>query len=212
MIGLGQAARWGKAVLVGLAVCLMLAGSAAGGKPPARSAERLITRFDSSAAGFDRSVYALNAAAFSEPAALRAAALRHLTDRNRGVHFAAVYALALTADAKSGAAELRELLGSRAVEDRLLSAGALASLGDARGLPVLIAALGDRSTFPFWDPPRQAFDFARTGLLRYTNENFGLKAATTPARVAATRPAWQRWWHRAGASVRFDPRTARFRG
>jgi len=154
----------------------------------------------------------VNAAAFGEPAALRAAALKHLSDRRAGVHFAAVYALALTADAKTGAMQLRALLTSHAVEDRLLSAGALATLGDPRGLPVLIAALGDRSKLPIWEPPRQAFEFALTALLRYTNQDFGLKAAATAARVAATRPAWQRWWHSRHASLRFDQRTGRFRG
>jgi hypothetical protein len=202
----------GLAAAVLTCMCLVLAGGATAGKRSPPSVERLITRFDASPAGFDRSVYRLNAAAFAKPATLRAAAIKHLAARNRGVHFAAVYALGLTAEAKSGAVQLRRLLSSGNVEDRLLSASALASLGDSRALPVLIASLGNRSTFRFWDPPRQAFDFSRTSLLRFTTRNFGLKAAATATQVAATRPKWQRWWRRARSSLRFDARTSRFRG
>lgn len=205
--------RSGGAVVFGLIASFALSASAATrGNPSTGVAERAIVRFDSSPSGFDRSVYAVNVVAFDHPAMLRAAALKHLSDRKPGVRFASVYALALTADAKSGAVQLRALLHSRVVEDRLLAAGALASLGDTQALPVLIAALGNPSPFAFWNSPLQAFAFAQTELLRVTDKDFGLKQAGTAAQVGATKPAWKRWWRKSGASVRFDPARGRFLG
>jgi len=64
------------------------------------------------------------------PGELRAAALAHLHDPDQNRHFAAVYALALTAEPGRGSTELAQLLTAPSTTDRLLAAGSLVSIGD----------------------------------------------------------------------------------
>ena len=175
----------------------------------ASAPEQLITGFAASPE-INKSFALINQAARSETVALRTAALAHLRDANPDVHYAALYALALTADADHGARELAVLLSSPLADDRLLAAGALAGLRDKRALPVLIAALDDPRILSYRDPPEPAFEFAKTELLWFTRQEFVLKGAATAEQIGATKPAWENWWRTAGASIHFDPQTRRF--
>jgi hypothetical protein len=163
------------------------------------SPEQLVTGF-----GNAPNHNALNRAAHTDTAALRTAALAHLADKDPATHYAAVYALAMTADNNNGAAELVRMLMSSNVDERLLSAGTLAGLGDKRALPVLIAALDQRDELSYRLPLLHAYEFAQRQLLWFTNQDFGLKAAQTLEEIAATKPAWERWWQAAGDSLHYD--------
>jgi hypothetical protein len=189
-------------------VCTAPLGDCKGSDAPG-SPDHLIAGFADSpniAAAFQ----GLNEAARENTAALRKAALAHLADKNPDIHYAALYALAMTADAANGANELAAMLNSPVLDDRLLSAGALAGLGDKRGLPILIAALDQQEPMAYRAPGEHACDFAKQQLLWFTRQDFGLKAASTSEQIAATKPAWEQWWQSAGASVHYDRQVRRF--
>lgn len=173
------------------------------------SPEQLITGF-ANAPNINAAFYDLSEAAVNNTAALRKAALAHLADKDPDTHYAALYALVMTADASNGAVELAGMLTSANVDERLLSAGALAGLGDRRALPVLIAALDQQDELSYRAPPRRAYEFAQSQLLWFTNQDFGLKAAQTPAEIAATKPAWEQWWQSVGGSLHYDRRERKF--
>ena len=185
-------------VLAGAAIACCAAADC-GAADVSASPEQLITGF-----GNAPNHNALNRAAHADTAALRTAALAHLADTDPATHYAAVYALAMTADNDNGAAELVRMLTSSNVDERLLSAGTLAGLGDKRALPVLIAALDQRDELSYRRPLLHAYEFAQRQLLWFTNQDFGLKAAQTPEEIAATKPAWERWWQSAGDSLHYD--------
>jgi hypothetical protein len=174
------------------------------------SPEQLIAGF-ANAPNVHAAFHDLNQAAANNTAALRKAALAHLADKgDPDTHYAALYALVMTADADNGAAELAGMLTSANADERLLSAGALAGLGDKRALPVLIAALDQQDELSYRAPPQRAYDFAQRQLLWFTNQDFGLKAAQTPEGIAATKPAWEKWWRSAGVSLHYDRRERKF--
>ena len=173
------------------------------------SPDQLITGF-ANAPNINAAFYDLNEAAANNTAALRKAALAHLADKEPDTHYAALYALVMTANADNGAAELGGMLTSANVDERLLSAGALAGLGDKRALPVLIAALDQQDDLSYRAPPRRAYEFAQSQLLWFTNQDFGLKAAQTPEEIAATKPAWEQWWRSVGGSLHYDRRERKF--
>jgi len=189
--------------------CAAAAGDCRAADAPA-SPEQLITGF-ANAPNIHAAFYDLNQAAADNTAALRKAALAHLADKNDpDTHYAALYALVMTADADNGAAELASMLTSANVDERLLSAGALAGLGDKRALPVLIAALDQQDELSYRAPPQRAYDFAQRQLLWFTDQDFGLKAAETPEGIAATKPAWEQWWRSVGVALHYDRRERKF--
>ena len=126
------------------------------------------------------------------------------------MHYAAVYALSRTAKSAGSVAALATLLTSTRVEDRLLAATALAYRGDKSGLPVLIDELGSTGAFVYWEPAQTASDFARAQLLRFTNQDLGLRAGTDPAAAANVKQAWQQWWKDRGATLQWDPAIEEF--
>jgi hypothetical protein len=142
---------------------------------------------------------------------LRTAALGHLADSNELVHYAAVYALALTAtNAGDSTVALQGLLTSVAVDDRLLAAGALIYRGDRSAIPVLIAELGSADAMAYRDPPTTASQFAATQLLRFTNQDLGLRAVSDTAGAAQVKAQWQQWWDEHGAGLVWDPTIGEF--
>jgi hypothetical protein len=199
-----------RAVFAGLTivVCTAALGDCQGQDAP-NSPEHLITGFAGSP-NVAETFHELNEAARENTAALRRAALAHLADKDPEIHYAALYALAMTADAANGSSELAAMLDSPSVDDRLLSAGALAGLGNKRALPVLIGALDQPEPMRYRVSMERACDFAKQELLWFTRQDFGLKSASTNEQIAATKPAWQRWWQEAGASVHFDRQVSRF--
>jgi hypothetical protein len=199
------------AVLAVVAIGAGFAFASCGDRKPAsepKSAEQAITRF--SPAHVDNSFEALNKAASGDKVALRNAALAHLGDKDPNVHYAALYGLVLAADENGGANELVAMLGSAVADERLLSAGKLAGLGDKRALPVLIAALDNPERLSYRHPPQRAFEFAKTQLLWFTKQDLGLKSAITQDQIAASKLAWEQWWRSAGPALRFDRQTRRF--
>jgi hypothetical protein len=198
-----------RAVFAGLTivVCTAALGDCQGQDAP-NSPEHLITGFAGSP-NVAETFHELNEAARENAAALRRAALAHLADKDPEIHYAALYALAMTADA-TNASELAAMLNSPSVDDRLLSAGALAGLGDKRGLPILITALDQQGPMAYRAPGARACDFAKQQLMWFTRQDFGLKAASTTEQIAATKPAWEQWWQATGTSVHFDRQVRRF--
>ena len=168
--------------------------------------------FDASNAHVGARIHDLNQAAEADPAALRKAALRHLHDGSAAVRYASLYGLVLTATAEEGTAELASMLVSANLDERLLSAAALAGIGDKRGLPVLIDALDSSAQLSFRDPPQPAFDFARTQLLWLTEADLGLKTAPEleSAQVAAAKPKWLLWWQANQAALHMDSQKRKF--
>ena len=167
-----------------------------------------ITQF--SALELTKSYHRLNQTAFERGAALRQAALSRIQDRDERIRYAAVYALAITANAEHDINELLRILQSGSIDERMLAAGALAGLGDKRGLPVLIDALDNGAELQFRTPPTQAREFARAQLLWFTTQDFGLRAAISPEQIPETKARWLAWWSSVGDTVRRDPSTRKF--
>jgi len=174
------------------------------------SPEQAITAFDPSNAAIETSFTKLNVAARNKPDALRRAALAHLNDSNPDVHYAAVYGLALTVTGSQGTKEMAAMLTAASLDDRLLAAGALTGTGDKRGLPILIAALDQGDELSYRDPPEAAFEFARTELLYFTNQTFGMTSSTDLAGTGETKPSWESWWQANQATLHFDPSTGKY--
>jgi hypothetical protein len=185
-----------------IVACVLL--SACSGKASAPSPDAAITGFDPSSSARDASFHNIALAIDEDATAMRAAALDHLNDSNANVHYAAVYTLAQTATSHEGMAQLEQMLTSPDTNERMLAAGSLLSLGDKEAIPVLIAALSSNDQISYWDPPLQAYGFARAELMFYTSNDFGLVKATTLSTASAAQPAWQKWWTKDGASVHFD--------
>ena len=176
----------------------------------ASAGEVAISRFGGGS-GVDADFVALEEMVRADPDGLRVGALRHLTDTDEMVHYAAVYALVRTARSdESSMSALRALLASLRVDDRLLAAGALVYRGESAGIPVLIAALDSPEAMALRDPPQTASGFAKELLLRFTSEDFGLRAASDAVSVAKVEPAWRQWWAEHGAGLRWDPTLGEF--
>lgn len=170
-----------RSVLVAALITLALSSCYSSGTstrtPNLQSAEGVITGFDPSPSHLTFSFYTINQMAVTQPASVRQAALKHLGDSNPKVHYAAVYALALTATPEQGGAQLVAMLASPSLDERLLSAASLAGTGDKRGIPVLIDALDESQPVSYWDPPMEGYEFAQTWLLNLTDQDFGLQPA-----------------------------------
>ena len=173
------------------------------------SVDRSITGFGSGQ-GVNADFAALEADIRANPDKVEAGALAHLGDADPSVRYASVYALSRTAKSAGSLAALATLFTSTRVEERLLAATALAYRGDKSGLPVLIDELGSTGAFLYWEPAQTASEFARAQLLRFTNQDLGLRAGTDPAAAANVKQAWQQWWNDHGPTLRWDPAIEEF--
>jgi hypothetical protein len=158
-----------------------------------------IEGFDATAEAGSRPRSRLDTALLAAPGASREAALAHLEAKDPDVRIAAVYALSLTVKAEDADA-LASLLNSRDSAERVLAAAGMLSLGDGRGVPPLIGALGIEDPLPFGDPPLRVWEQARFALLRSTGQDFGLGEAATAEAAVATARDWESWWADAEAS------------
>jgi hypothetical protein len=195
----------------GISVATVALWAAIGGMALAQTKsppERAIVEF--SFADLKKSYHFLNQAAFEQRVTLHHAALARRNDTDPRVRYAAIYALAITADAKSGANALVDVLGSGIADERLLAAGALAGIGDKRGFPALIDALDDRTELEYRLPPTLALHFAKSQLLWFTQQDFGLSTAHSDEQIANTKPAWQQWWQKARFSLHRDPKIRKY--
>jgi hypothetical protein len=194
------------AVLAVLALgCAACGGGDAGGPPVGQAIEE----FDPSPQARPRSLARLSVAAATEPEATREAALERLEAEDPDVRLAALHALGLTLEGDDSDA-LAAFLDSERPGERLLAASAVLSVGDARGVPVLIDALDDDRLLPIRAPSLPAWEQARFALLAFTGEDFGLRGAGDLPAAAATKPDWERWWTEAAPSFEVVRAPARF--
>lgn len=147
------------------------------------------------------------------PADVRAAALDQLETAKGDVRYAALYALALTAEGADAFAALHEALISPNVDERMLAAGSLVARGDTAALPVLIEMLGSEEELAFRHPPQAAWRFARFVLVQYTGQDLGLLGPRTfsASDAAAAQPAWEDWWVQHGGSLQYNARERLYR-
>jgi hypothetical protein len=197
--------RW---LIVALALALVLAvGLRAGPGHATDPAEQAIIGFDPSPHAIDASFKQLNDLGEAQPDALRAAALAHVGASGKE-HWAAVYALAITGQPGAADDALKGLLKSSHLDDRALAAGSLVSRGDLAGAPALVELLGSAQHLAYRDPPERAWEFARTLLLIYTGQNFGLSKARTMRASVRTRKRWRAWAQGVAASASSATRTS----
>jgi hypothetical protein len=141
---------------------------------------------------------------------VRAAALKHLHDKDTNVAFASFYALTETATAGPSDAALDSFLTSSDLNERLPAAGALVSRGQKEGIPVLITALGSTKAIAWFDPPMEGWQYARFVLTTFTNKDLGLAKARERPETRRTEPTWARWYAQRGNGLSWDPSKRKF--
>ena len=167
------------------------------------SPAQAITDFSGDPEAVDDSFAAIHDHLRERPDELRAAALEHLGEEDPNVHYAAMYALSLTAEPGESADGLRRYLGSDDLNERFLAAGSLLARGEKEAIPVLIDLLDSEDPVAYRDPPRMAWQVARSALLTFVEQDHGLVDAEGFEDVSATKPAWERWWDEAGDAVQW---------
>ena len=160
------------------------------------TADAAIAEFDDAPLQLAPSLGAINESALADPDALRAAALVGLGAGVPNRRFASVLALTMTASTADPASieALRTLSNSPDVTERLLAAGALASVGDRDGVGVLIDALTSEELLRNVDPPFAAWRYSRANLLLFVDQDLGLVDAGDATAAATAQPAWADWW------------------
>ena len=143
---------------------------------------------------------ALTIMVLTDPESTRATAKNLVGSDDPDVRLAAIYALSITLSSVDVDA-LLPILESTDPRERVLAAGGLLAIGDARAVAVLIALLDDETPIALGFPPVHVWERARVALLQATGEDFGLREAATAEAAAATVPDWEAWW--AGAEADF---------
>ena len=164
-----------------------------------------IVKFSAAPEQVNRSFAVLNQETLSDPSGVRKAALEQLTAKDPDVHYAAVYALSLTATRGPSLDALVPILKARDITQRILAAETLVAQQDKRGVPVLIDALDSTAPFAHWSPPRRAWEEAQRALLRFVPADLGLGRARTVQAASIAKRAWAQWWARHGAGARLKP-------
>jgi HEAT repeat protein len=196
--------------LLALPVALALSACAGGAEDEGAPAPRAaIEEFDSSPRTRAPGLAVLTRAVALDRAAARDAALDLLDAEDGDARLAAVYALGLVLQ-QGDAASLAPVLDRAAPGERLLAASALTSVGDRRGVPVLIEALDRDDLLPLGAGGIHAWQQARFALLAFTGEDLGLRAARTLTDASATKPSWQDWWAANASSFRVVRAPGRF--
>jgi HEAT repeat protein len=172
----------------------------------APTAVAAIAAFDDSPSALGRSISAVNESALTDPDTLRREALAGL-DSGEPSRFACVLALTMTASTDDPASmeALRALSSSSDVTERLLSAGALAALGDKDGVDVLIGALGSEELLRNLDPPFAAWRYSRANLLLFVDQDLGLADAHDAQAAGAAQQAWVDWWGEQSGDLTWNP-------
>jgi HEAT repeat protein len=135
-----------------------------------------------------------------DPESTRTTAKHLIVADDPDVRLAAIYALSSTLTPADVDA-LLPILESADPQERVLAAGGLLTVGEARAVPVLIALLADETLIALGFPPVPVWERARVALLNATGQDFGLRGAATRETAAATIPDWEAWW--AGAEGDF---------
>ena len=186
-----------------IATCSVGCGSQ---EPQGSPADLAITTFD--ATRLAASMWAITVQAKEHPDELRAAALRHLSDSRS--HAAALYALGTSVTQGASMDALRASLKSKSVQDRTTAAASLSAHGDSTAVPVLIDLLSVGEDVAISEPPLQVWQLALVELVIFTGKDLGLRDAKTVDAAIAAKPAWQEWWSRQGASLKWNPAQHRF--
>lgn len=160
-----------------------------------------ITAFNASAGVLESSFQTLHEQIRDHPSEVALAAVQNLESPDETVRFAAIYALANTAESADQLEALIQILQSPNVGERLLAAEALLARGEKEAIPVAIAALNSDEELIHSLPPKQAWETAQGLLLFYTLEDFGLDDADSLDTVSVTQPAWQAWWDQVQADL-----------
>jgi hypothetical protein len=79
------------------------------------------------------------------------------------------------------------------------AAAAIVSLGEIRGIPVLIESLDSQEAIPFMEPPQLLREFSLDVLKFYTQKDFGYDLAS-----------WRGWWQENEANLIWDKETKKF--
>jgi len=174
------------------------------------SPARAITSF--SAAEWEQDLYRIDHEDLAHATAARIAGLQHLRDTNPYTRFAALYTVALTAVPGPTMQALRTAVRASDTSERLLAAVALLVRGEKAAIPVLIETLDSSQYLEFHDPPQQAWDYARSILLTYTTQDFGLRKASTLAAARRAQRAWIAWWKAHASSIHWDATSHQYSG
>ena len=194
-----------------LVLSFLLTGCSGGEREgDAVSPEGAITGFSHDATKVESGLAAIEELSGTNADDLRAAALKHLDDVSPDVHFAAFYALSLTATKGDSIERLAGFLDSPETTERMYAAGSLLFLGDERAIPALVAALSDGGEIAFLDPPMQGWRYARSLLIHYTDQDLGLGKATTVEGATRVQVKWEAWWSRERASIHWDEHALRW--
>jgi len=184
---------------------------AANEPPAATEISGPLGEFNSKAGELELSFQNLNQQILDNPGEMAAAAMQQLGAEDQAIRFAALYALANTAESEEHLNALRDFLDSEIAGERLLSAEALLVRGEKAAIPILIAALDSEEDLIYALPVQQAWQRARELLLLFTVEDFGLADAETFDLAAAAQPAWLGWWQQNGEAVQWFPEEGAYR-
>lgn len=167
----------------------------------AGSPEQAIVAFDAAPLEREPSFRALYNHIHARPAELREAALDHLGDDDPDIRYASLFALAMTAERGPSLESLRPLLRSADPSERLMAAGTLVVNGEKAGLPVLVDALTSEAPLRY-EPTRLAWEFARSTLIEFTDEDMGLLARPGAKwNSKKAQASWRAWWERSEPDV-----------
>lgn len=178
------------------------ATAAATPAPPPIDPQAAIADFDPAAPDgfFDLESLIMHPA--SHPITATAAAA-HVEDPDFDTRFAAIYLLVNTGNA-TFAPQLAAVLDDTDFGLRTIAAGRLIGWGEKQAIPVLIESLTADENIPYSDPPAPLWTLAQAALPAYTGEDFGLRAASDAAGVAATAEQWSAWWQANGDALQWD--------
>ena len=171
--------------------------------PAATEVPGPIGEFNNTAGELELSFQNLNQQIIDNPGETAAAAMQQLGAEDQSIRFAALYALANTAESEEHLNALRGFLDSAVAGERLLAAEALLMRGDKIAIPVLIVALNSEEELIYSLPVQQAWERGRELLLLFTIEDFGLADAESFTLVAAAQPAWLDWWQQNGEALQW---------
>jgi hypothetical protein len=177
--------------------------------PLIEAGEDLLEAFDPNADP-DDGFGALNRLAAEQPD-LAADVARGLLDAEEAnTRYAAVYVLALTAEAPDEVEALRSALDADEAHLRAVAGGSLIGLGEAAAIPALIELLTATDEIPGSKPSTFVDRFSSVALTTYTGEDFGvLEAGGSRARQEAQQ-RWRDWFESVRESLRWDPEARRY--
>lgn len=93
---------------------------------------------------------------------------------------------------------------------RMLAAAYAVSLGNKRGIPVLIESLKICEPTRYGEPPTLVCGEAVNTLRWYTNQDFGFKYESSPEERVKAIERWQDWWEKNRDQLEWDAENEEF--